>query len=667
MQMRTGEETKKAVLSEKEGNSSFAPGFYDPQYENGNPQQDEAQVAIQKNPSSDLKSIGQASTDESKEIIEIFDEADYLEESAQTEEQSDWDAVVIGATTAPKPNGDDEKKLNIRKFLSTGKEDFDVDYVASLPSTQRKDWVQDAQRTRRMKSRQDFMKVAYDSSSFSTSQLKNFLKSSKLNQDIKKMVTTVATNEETGTLASDRTKRIIFEKDSDKKPKKKTKEALLKEYKKQKLSILDIESDEESEDIQWEDASSQKDGFGSSFATKPRAILDDSSSSSDDEEGDGFLKNDAKAEAVGFFSTNTEPSLNRTAETGWTEDQYSHDSPSYDGATARGHGRTQTQSDNETIRTSNRQDEDAKLAQQLQDESLATALQNAEYEDDDNGESEGFLRNNEPDFSRQNATSRGTGGEYEDDIDENGGFLLDSESTIAHRNATSRGRRVVDLTGDGERGGFPGVAAKSSGIDNDSVPADSVCGTVESKQMDPVKPAKLGADDSSDEDNEIEWEDGMSDKETGEDVSKCVSDVSKPPPGAIDSADELEQAHFLESREMHDHSNTAGSLNGSIKPQKLPFTENGTKVPFKDSRSKNGGDDIVDTVHVRDHSVYAKPTIHEKSEEFSEDEEVNDNGNDGNNFMDSSDPWDNSFATTVSASNEVTEALTHAQDTASRL
>jgi hypothetical protein len=291
------------------------------------------------------------------------------------------------------------------------------------------------------------------------------------------------------------------------------------------------------------------------------------------------------------------------------------------------------------IRTSNRHDEDAKLAQQLQDESLAIALQNAEYEDDDNGESEVFL--------------------------ENGGFLLLSESTIAHRNTTSRGTREVDLTRNGERGGFPGVAAKSSGIDNDSVPADSICGTEESKQMDPVEPAKLGADDSSDEDNKIEWEDGISDEETGEDVSKFVNDVSKPPPGAIiDSAVEPGQAHFLESREVHDQNRTAGSLNGSIKSQKL---QNGAKVPFKDSHSKNRGDDIVDTVHVRDHYVYAKPTIREKLEESLEDEDEEVDDNDGDMFMDSVDPWDNDFATTVPASNEVTEALTHAQDTASRL
>ena len=124
----------------------------------------------------------------------------------------DWDAIIVDAT-----NDKNDNKYNIKKnvWLSAS-QNFDVDLVSSLPPTERKDWIEEAKKKRRLKSRQEFMQLAYDPKALSQCQLRNFLKSTKLNKDITKMAREAAKNEGLSIVsASDQTKTIVFEKESD--------------------------------------------------------------------------------------------------------------------------------------------------------------------------------------------------------------------------------------------------------------------------------------------------------------------------------------------------------------------------------------------------------------------------------------------------------------------
>ena len=60
------------------------------------------------------------------------------------------------------------------------------------------------------------MQVAYDMEQFGHCQLRNFLKSSKLNRNIQKMARQAAVNDGVDTIsANDRTHKIIFTKDKN--------------------------------------------------------------------------------------------------------------------------------------------------------------------------------------------------------------------------------------------------------------------------------------------------------------------------------------------------------------------------------------------------------------------------------------------------------------------
>lgn len=586
--------------SASNGHSSVAPGFYDPQYEDKNPRKEESSTILS-DCANETRSGGMASVDESKDIVEILDDATYLKDAAPIEGQSDWDTVVIDTTTATsKPDERDKKQSDVRHFPAAGSEEFDVDYVASLASTQRKDWVEHARRKRRMESRRDFMKVAYDSSNFSKSQLQNFLKSTKLNQDIQKMASKVVKHEGAiGTLAADRTKRIIFEKDSEKKPRKKSKEAQLKEFAKQKLSILHRESDEESEDIQWEDESSS--------LVLPRAIVDDVSSCSDNEQDGGFVKVDAKADTAGFFSKTAAGGSSATARKALYK--HSADRASIeDSRTAHGlHDNSYT--------------EDAKVAQELQDESLAIALQDAEYEDDGSNEGAGFLGENDVISVHERATSDNAGGES-----------------------------GADESQKDKIGGFVNVVHKATNKD---------------KKEEPIKSADAA---SIDEDNDVDWEDGMSDEATQDNLPKSINDVSANPPLEIDSA----KALSFENRQANPQSGASGSFSGTLKgPHRLQVSaENENEVELG-SRSSHSNGKVIDTLNAVNTSSKRAEELQNSSNHKkapggpTEDEEGN--SRDCDMFIDSIDPWSNDFSKKSSESNGVTEALTHAQDTASRL
>jgi 5'-3' exonuclease len=269
--------------------SSFAPGFYDP--EAGEQDQD-----------APIQEEGRISGE--REVVDLLNDDDYLKETP-AQAQSDWDAVVAVEENEKGTNDTDENKDNNNnnnnnvettdhhRAFSVSHNGFDVDYVASLPSIQRKDVIENARRQQRMQSRQEFMSVAANPQEFGSCQLRNFLRSTKLNKNIVQMAKQVVKKEgNDDTLASDRSRRIVFEKDDDvkqqKEPSKGKLERLSRISKKRKISLVASSSDSD-DDVEWEDADAGDELKAATAlaTTKRRAIVD---VDSDDAAG-------------GFFST----------------------------------------------------------------------------------------------------------------------------------------------------------------------------------------------------------------------------------------------------------------------------------------------------------------------------------------------------------------------------
>jgi 5'-3' exonuclease len=285
--------------------SSFAPGFYDPEEE----RQDE-KVQQEKVVETATKSIDTDS--HPRDVIEIVEDEDYFEEPPALE-QSDWDTAILQPDDEEFDDdeehddmNDNERQRPAKRYKQlrrggSGKQgdEFDADYVASLPPTERKDVVEDAKRRQRLVSRKEFMKVAADPVGLSQCQLRNFLRSTKLNQDIVKMAKRVVDKEEAiGTNASNQSRRIVFEKDGEVQPKNKSAkgESLRVAYgsndtKRRKLSVMESS---DSEEVEWEEAASDRDGGFKkvSMASRSRAIVDADSDSDDEQEqiGGFFLE-----------------------------------------------------------------------------------------------------------------------------------------------------------------------------------------------------------------------------------------------------------------------------------------------------------------------------------------------------------------------------------------
>jgi 5'-3' exonuclease len=285
-------------------NSSFAPGFYDPEGESNNKEDEKSNndhPDNSKGEESKDDNIMSAQHQEATEILELSDGEDYLElPSSAPQGPSDWDAAIpVEDLDDSEETKDDTKEALKQSLRSSMTNDFDADFVASLPSTQRKDWVEDAKRKQRMQSRQEFMQVAADPQGLSQCQLRNFLKSTKLNQNISKMAVRAAKDEGIDNLSSDRSRKIIFEKDGHHdEGKERTPTTPKSEAKKRKLSVLASDSDSDGDsdnDVDWEvgvEDTKPAAYTTAASSTAPRAIMDADSESDDDGGGGGFFTSD---------------------------------------------------------------------------------------------------------------------------------------------------------------------------------------------------------------------------------------------------------------------------------------------------------------------------------------------------------------------------------------
>ncbi len=380
---------------------AYAPGFYDPEMDSAGSKITGVVTTLD-----DTKPFEDSPID--PDLVEILDDpTDYLDQAtSRVNNQSDWDTIVIEAETlqqssekGPKQEGGQPTSAtDIRDYASADPNDFDVEFVASLPATSRKDVVEDAQKKRRLQSRREFMKVAYDPEGLSKCQLRNFLKSSKLNQNIHKMAQRASKASGFGdAIASDRTKRIIFETDAgidDAARKKANKELELSKLRqKRELSVMSSSEEESDEGIEWQDETDVIDIFGG--GGKRRAVVDE-----DDEESES----DAEGfHGSGFFtSSGASISTRIPLRNGKDTETFSDQEISNGGFMKK----TRTKNSNPLIVSSSKrkttiviQDSDSsdeqkppsrhtgkgddKTKEQFNDEALARALQEAEYESDE--------------------------------------------------------------------------------------------------------------------------------------------------------------------------------------------------------------------------------------------------------------------------------------------
>ena len=509
--------------------TSYAPGFYDPQMETKSKLLEPKNKKVIEKVLS-MNDQSKAVSNEDPEMIELLDENnDYLR-PVPAQHQSDWDTVVIDSNKIDdskekntKKSIKKERKMYTQKTIPNNRYDFDIEFVASLPSTDRKDWVEKAQRQQRLQSRREFMKVAYDPDGLSQCQLRNFLRSTKLNKDIKEMATLAVKNDGTGdTLASDRTKRIIFEKDagmhSKMKRNEKKNDLILKYSSRRKLSVVASSDDESGDDIEWEEADAEV--RASASIPDVRAIVDSDDESGSDQEGtEGPSLNSDSRKTVRFFSEEA------SSKTGSTRNK-----------TSKVEKNDQSDGNVDTVY-------DAKLAQEMHDESLARALQ--DMESDTEEMSGGFFRTATSEQPRQLSTlveslhedeaSKPTkelrdenlarilqSAEFSVEEDSGGGFL---PSKIADDIPTIRveSELVVQKDKYSKDEGDAGFASretnhKASGVDISGSSQHS--NTLLSHGQNRESTEHLNSDQSEDEDDDddVDWEDGDSCEE--EDVEK---------------------------------------------------------------------------------------------------------------------------------------------------
>jgi 5'-3' exonuclease len=241
-------------------------------------------------------------------------EADEVEVEAaaaatRDETVNDWDIAVAMAAEE-----EEEEKSNVSEdpqyetFNDFGdnnnhddgnhpnRDPNDYSYIASLPPSKRKEAIEKAKKQQRLQSRKEFMPAAANPADFSQVQLTNFLRSTHLNQSIKKMAVEIVNKDNTSqglegeVMASDPTTRIVLERETDNddntskngKRKGPTKQ-LQQQQQQQRLGVAkskhtfthnESEEEEEEEEVDWEDDDDFNQKVGLSFEdSKPAARL----------------------------------------------------------------------------------------------------------------------------------------------------------------------------------------------------------------------------------------------------------------------------------------------------------------------------------------------------------------------------------------------------------
>ena len=461
---------------------------------------------------------------------------------------------------------------------------LDIDYVAKLNSDERTSIIEDLKRKHYMESRREYLKVAYNPEQFGSTQITNFLKSTKLNKDISAMAkkATKIQEEQLKTSNSDGTSRIIFEKDTDIQQEEQatTTKTTKSARRKQMLSNLihgyqrsagrtDDDSDDDDDDIDWQDGHhefNKHNPSGDNYFSRKSDALDDDDDDDDDgsEEDDDEEKKTTETTAVPL-----EPKTYQTSASGGgflvpvlTDNQKQTTSP-----TSKNQHRRKVihidddddEEDDNDLDTKLPAKSDAMIAQELQDEALARALQEADDDDDQDGGGGGFLPDNGGGFLPSNdghpddddndavvvekvvltvhdsvsddemkqkdqehtdeALARSLQeAEYEnaDDVGGVGGFLVSNKPVSDFGSSHSNILNHSALDGDGGGGFLPDDAqinmdSAQTNISNNNAEADRENIYLTANFNTSKTTMGVGSqenDDDDDDDDDVDWEDG---------------------------------------------------------------------------------------------------------------------------------------------------------------
>jgi len=628
---------------------AFAPGFYDPEMENSVTENSKMEAVVD------------------KDVIDIIDDkTDFLDLATPQEvnTQSDWDTAdvdVVDVDEESKQGADHQgdNPNDIRNYMSTNPDEFDADYVASLPATRRKDFVEEAQRGRRLQSRREFMKVAYNPEELSKCQLRNFLRASKLNQDIHKMAREAAKNDaiSNASSTSNRSKRIIFEHDNgssrDEEGKRKKKEMALQKFREnRKLSLL-ASSDEEESVGNGKDALEGRsdDNVSNTFKVlvgKRKAIIDDESE--EDEVGNGGFLNSPKVA--------TSPSKKHPILT--VESDSSDDNDSCGGGFIASSTKKTISGEEEQNRLIDERkmpaqrknsDETDDVTRTVNDELIARALQEREYGSDDDSGGGGFLP------SSSNGTNSVREGKMERDSTQDPARQIlsdegDDEEIASTVNDELIAKALQENEYDSDDGGgfLPSCHRTDSTIEREEI--DSTMDIVEHvppiSNKTPIHTASADEeeedeDDTNDED--VDWEDGNSNDESVEIVAPNISEV-----------DVLDTTRASESdpscRERNQRDDDHDMTPDSAKNARLKSMEESTATSVNERVDR----DRQDATDVENEDTDGMFAWKEKDKD--------------DNNQDVDDPWafdSPGRSSTRANANDVSAALEQAQKTASNL
>ena len=290
---------KKAIGSTSNGGSgAYAAGFQ--------PAQEET---IESSPAKDENMNPATSTanknDSSHEAIlaEVADLEDQWAMQASLGTENDFDNAVIHVDS-------EQQQEESQTFIYNHTQDvFDLKRISSLPSHERKDAVEEAKRQQRMRSRREFMPVAGQPEEYSQTQLRNFLRSSKLNKDIAEMAKQAAGNDDGigERMASDATRRIVLTRDDDQDTSASPWRRLQERASAFRANKLPPE-EEDDEEFEWEDdETTREDSARRNADTSGRAatvLMDVDSNEDNDEGGGGFMTSET---AAPFNATKSTP------------------------------------------------------------------------------------------------------------------------------------------------------------------------------------------------------------------------------------------------------------------------------------------------------------------------------------------------------------------------
>ena len=252
-----------------------------------------------------LKEEGEEGESEKNKLLEEVNDWDNpilvdSEEEEQRQESSSSDSD--DQSVEYEDFGVPRNEMRNRNRTKNG--ELSIRHISSLSPDKRKDAIEEAKRRQRLRSRTEFMPAAAHPLQFSQVQVSNFLRSSRLNQSIVKMATQAAEQDNRGlrgdVMASDRTTRVELIRERDDKVEIHAPKALKGRLKRASKPDDSLQEDSSRSDESWtgslkksagledsEDNSNGQPAAKESSRSRRRVFAIDDSSSEGSFDGDG--------------------------------------------------------------------------------------------------------------------------------------------------------------------------------------------------------------------------------------------------------------------------------------------------------------------------------------------------------------------------------------------